>query len=271
MKQHFFLFLTSLFVFLPARGQETFYANERQVVALFFSSPIRQAVVGADHFTFSYNNETGQTVGLLQGNPGGESNLLVITTDGNAYNFSLAYRKRLSKEYHFIQQLKSIGDVRNQKMVTLPNVGPDSIAVSRKTLLDMESFEKGSEYVLQHDTPLLKASRKKGMALRLRELFYTMDWVFLEMEIENRTPIAFEVDGLEVFTVNGKRGKRSSHQKLELKPRYRFRFPEVVWPDTQTRTVLVLPKFTLGDAERLRVELREKKGSRYLNLKWKGQ
>ena len=62
---------------------DTIFANEHQNVAVFFPAPIRQGVVGASNFVFTYNREQGQYFGLLQAKPGNESNLLTVTRDGS--------------------------------------------------------------------------------------------------------------------------------------------------------------------------------------------
>ena len=59
------------------RSMDTIYANASKNVALFFPSPIRQAIVGSENFVFSYDMEEPGYFGLLQGVEGVESNLLV--------------------------------------------------------------------------------------------------------------------------------------------------------------------------------------------------
>ena len=50
--------------------QDTLYANERQVLSLFFKSPIEKAVTGAPHYAFTFNRETPEPLGLLQATEG---------------------------------------------------------------------------------------------------------------------------------------------------------------------------------------------------------
>ena len=45
-----------------AQGLKTIYANDNQVVSLFFPNDIRQAVVGSEKFIFSYNREIPQKI-----------------------------------------------------------------------------------------------------------------------------------------------------------------------------------------------------------------
>lgn len=88
---------------------KTVYANENQIVAMFFPSPIRQAIVGNDAFSFSYNRTNPQHLGILQATSGQPSNLLVITIDGQIYSYHLLYNKNLSVLTYFIPIADSIG------------------------------------------------------------------------------------------------------------------------------------------------------------------
>ncbi|RDY57922.1 DUF4138 domain-containing protein [Flagellimonas nanhaiensis] len=262
--------LLVLFPMLTGNAQETLYANETHVVTLFFPSPIRQAVTGTEHFTFSYNRDSGQQFGLLQANTGSDSNLFVLTEDGRVYAYDLVYSKQLIQNYRFVQIGESIGHESQTKPVQ-PSEVVDSVPEVGNPLLvghENELMVKGAEYLLGKKSRILRTCRKDGLALRLKELFYYSDKVYLELEIQNRSEIDFEMEALEIFRVNGQKGKRSSHQKLELKPIFKYQDPNIIRVGQKQAFVYVLPKFTLGDSEKLTVELHEIKGNRMLRLIW---
>lgn len=253
-----------------SQAQETLYANDTHTLSLFFPSPIRQAVTGAEHFTFSYNRESGQKFGLLQGNKGDDSNLLVITQDGRAYSYKLEYRKELTDSYRFIKIRESIGGPSEpenvgQLLIPAPVFKKETVP---ETSLQEKTFKKGAAYVLQRKTGSIKTERKDGLVLRLKELFFHGNEVYMELEIQNRSAIDFEIDVLEVYKINGKRGRRSSHQKVPMEPRSKYNLPNIVRVGQRHNFVYVLPKFTLGNAEKLLMELQEQKGSRMLQLTW---
>lgn len=265
-----FLFSVLLGLVIEGQAQETLYANDSHTVALFFPCPIRQAVTGAEHFTFSYNREAGQHFGLLQANKGKGSNLLVITQDGRAYAYGLEYQKELPETYRFVALAKSIGKETETKVPGPVPVVPPIVRTTPK--LDKENrqklMEKGTEYVLGRKTKTLRSKRKNGLVMRLKELFYHRNEVYMEVEVQNLSAIDFEVDVLEIYKVNGKKGRRSSHQKVSLTPIFKYGLPKKVRVGQRYRFVYVLPKFTLGNAESLLLELQEKKGSRMLMLRW---
>lgn len=263
--------ILSIFVILPiieGNAQETLYANDSHTVALFFPSPIRQAVTGSENFTFSYNREAGQHFGLLQANKGGDSNLLVITRDGRAYSYGLEYRKDLPGTYRFITFAKSIGketETKKLEKTRHSTLIPKTIEIPQPNPA-IQIWEKGAEYVLGRKTKVLKTKRKDGLLLRFKELFYHKNEVYMEMEIHNRSAIDFEVDVLEIYKVNGKKGRRSSHQKVLLEPKFKFGVPEVVQGGQRQSFVFVFQKFTLGDTELLLLNLIEAHGSRNIQL-----
>ena len=104
------------------------------------------------------------------------------------------------------------------------------------------------------------------MILRLRDLVYDRTEVYALIEISNRSGIDFEVDYLKVFKVNGNNRRKSSYQKLPLDILYRKNFPDKVKDGEIASFVVVLPKFTLGDSEKLMLELKELHGSRNIRL-----
>lgn len=262
-----FLYTVLICSLTLGRAQETLYANESHILALFFPSPIRQAITGAEHFTFSYNRNTGQHFGLLQANRGTASNLLVITQDGQAYSYGLAYSKHLLETHRFVQIGESIGHERQTQIKPLPSFDP---IPKVKKILDAnpeeELMKKGAEYLLNKESKTIRTKRKDGLALRLKELFHHGDKVYMELEIQNDSAIDFELDALEINKVNGRKGRRSSHQKLPMVPIFEHGRPNIIRSGHRHAFVYVLPKFTLGDSERLLLELHEKKGNRMLRL-----
>ena len=103
--------------------------------------------------------------------------------------------------------------------------------------------------------------------LQLLDLVYDRSEVYAVLEIENRSDIDFEVDYLNIFKVNGNRRRKSSYQKLVLHPVFKYNFPEMVRVGKRRRFVYILPKFTLGTAEKLSFSIREASGSRSVELR----
>lgn len=263
----FHLFLFSLLSHMTLQAQtDTLYVNDTHTMALVFPEPIVRAVTGHPNYKFGYDTDVPGRLGLLQGHPGTDSNLLVLTDDGLAYSFYLVYRKQLKESHQFLNLGKSIGNVQPEKLL-------DSLAPEKKQLSnasaepDSLQYQKASSYFLEKHHTVLKSKRKGGIILRLRDVAYYGTDTYLVLEIENRSEIDFEVDFVQLFKAHGNPRKKSSYQKLVLEPVYRYQMPSLVKVGQKQRFVYMVPKFTLGDREKLLVELREKRGSRLIVLK----
>ncbi|TXG39595.1 DUF4138 domain-containing protein [Seonamhaeicola maritimus] len=241
---------------------DTIYANESKNVALFFPESIRQGITGANHFVFTYNREKGQYFGLIQAQPGVESNLLAITNDGQVYSYILKYNKEISKVNYFITKNESIG-TETPELKLLPK--------EKKVIDPIEDrgpyFQKFSDYLLKSKYEKMATKRKKGMKLQLQKMVYNASEVYLVLEIDNKSGIDFEIDYLNIYRTNGNKKRKASYQKLRLYGVYKHKMLSEVKNKQINRFVYVLPKFVLGDNEKLEIELQEMKGSRKVILK----
>lgn len=241
---------------------DTIYANDTKNVALFFNGPIRQGITGTSKFVFTYNREKQQYFGLLQAKPGDESNLLAITGDGKVYSYILKYKDSISKLNYFISEVESIGYEKPQPTKKVP---------IEKTKSDsrIKYYQKFSDYLLKNKSKRIASKRKYGIKLQLQEMVYDNAEVYMVFEVDNNSGIDFEVDYLNIYLVNGDRKRRSSFQEINLKVEYKYRFPSLIKNRESKRFAFVLPKFTLTDNEKLKIELKELKGNRKIQLNYK--
>lgn len=257
-----FIFILFSFLLNAQKPLDTIYANERKNVALFFTKPIRQGITGADNFVFTYNREKEQYFGLLQAQPGDESNLLIITNSGQVYSYILKYANKLSKLNYFIPNEESIGNEKpNQPIIDFEE---DFSKLDEK---HNSGYEKYCNYLLNSKFERHATSRKKGVKLQLQKITYQGSEVYLVLEIQNNSHIDFEIDYLSIFVINGNKKRKSSSQANPIVPLFKYRMPNVIKKGLQHRFVVVLPKFVLGDTERLGIELKELKGNRKIILK----
>ena len=268
MKKLFFMITMLIVSFVSAQQLDTIYANEKKAVALFFPKPIRQGIVGKQHFVFNYNREEAQHLGLLQATPGVESNLLAITNDGQVYSYILKYADKLSTLNYFIKVSESIGA---EKPLLKVDVEPSKQVKSKHASSFLEAYrtdyvKKYAEFLLKRPGVLLKSKRKKGMILRIHKLVYNRSEMYLYLEIENRSEIDFEIDYLNIYRLNGNPKRRASFQRLQLDRVYAHKMPKLIKHQNVIRFVYVLPKFVLGKDEKLQIELKESKGSRNLSM-----
>jgi len=241
---------------------DTIYANEMKTVSLFFPDPIRQGITGSANFAFSYNRDREQYFGLLQATPGEESNLLVVTNNGTIYSFLLQYSPELEKLNYFIPVTESIGNERTGSS-QLPNqevLAPiqDSLTVTLKT----PDFHKLCTQLLRNPRPFDQIMYREGITLQMTKSIYYANEVYVVLEIQNLSEIDYEIDSLDLYKINGNNNRKASYQELPIDPIFQFNFPEVVRKGETIQFVLVYPKFTLGNRERVLIKLRELNGGR---------
>ena len=190
--------------------------------------------------------------------PGTESNLLTVTKSGQVYSYILKYKEKLSKLNYFISSKESIGNeqpiILKQKSFVKP--------ISRTS-----HFKKFSKYLLKSKYESIATKRKRGIKLQLQKMVYNASEVYMALEIKNNSEIDFEVDYLNVYRVNGNKKRKASFQRLVQKVVYQYQFPTEIKTEERKRFVYVLPKFVLGDNEKLMIELKELNGSRKVILK----
>lgn len=247
--------------------RDTLYVNDTHTLTLVFPGEIERAITGHPGFNFGYDGEGEMRMGIVQGHPGRDSNLLVLTRDGLAYSFYLSYRKRLTETHRFIGLGESIGSLKIAK--PLDPLGVVDMDQQKEVSLDTALYQKGSAYFLRKlGKRSLKTKRKQGLIFRLRELAYFGTEAYLVMELENRSAIDFEVDFVQVYKQQGNPRRNSSYQKLPFQPLYVYQLPSKVQLGQVSSFVLVMPKFTLGNGEGLILELVEQRGSRTVVLFW---
>ncbi|MFD2101286.1 DUF4138 domain-containing protein [Flagellimonas iocasae] len=251
--------LVSLNVVWGQRSLDTIYTNASKNVAMFFPSPIHQAIVGSEDFVFSYDREEAGYFGLLQGVEGVESNLLVITSDHKVYAYILKYAKELTQLNHFVRERDGIGKIGPARELQMKE---DSMVV------EASQYDRFCRLLLYGKPKNMVTKRKRGVRLRLEDIVYDGREVYLIFGIRNRSGIDFEVDRLEVLRVNGNAKRRASYQEIPLEPIHGCGIPVVVKDGDMVHFVYVLPKFVLGDKERLKLVLEELHGGRRMELRY---
>lgn len=264
MKTLFSIVMLINFTFLMAQEKplDTIYANENKNVALFFPSPIRQAVTGAENFVFSYNRDKEQYFGLLQAQPGYESNLLAITNDGRVYAYILKYRDQLEELNRFVNESESIGLEKPSKP---KNKTPKAKGADYKNRVTF--FEKYSQFLLSRNLKTIASKKEQGIKFSVKEIAYQFSEVYLVLEIENNSEIDFEMDYLDVYIVNTSKRNKTSYQGLKQLIVFKYDFPAIIKSEDTQCFVYVLPKFVLGKSDRLELQLSENHGNRKLQLK----
>ena len=262
MKNPVLFYLLSLLPGLLTAQPGIIYCNEFQNTVVISPEPIVQAVTGSEYFVFTYDKTNPDILGLLQGSPGQQSNLVLRTLDGEIYTYTLEYRDSLD-DYSF--------HMKREDKIRLN----DSIAIESKPLPEKSAeikdkkesyYQKLSAYFSSKAKKRLAIKRKAGIHIEVLGMQHHRDVVYITYRIKNRSNISLEIGDLALFKVQGKKARRSSFQKIRLESVYKYSIPEVILIDESRQFTIVYPKFSLGEHQRLRLELNETRGSRFIEL-----
>lgn len=166
-----------------------------------------------------------------------ETNLSVVTGDGNVYEFTVNYTP-----------LPSV------LVLHLPPNKKATISAYANAILNNPPRRISK---LEHGTVITKLSG----------IYIKDDVIYYQLEIHNHSPLDFDIELLKFFITDKKRSKRSSVQENELVPLYVAGNRSKVKAYNFSVIVVALDKFTIPDAKFLRIQLMEKNGGRHFNLK----
>lgn len=189
-----------------------------------------------------------------------ETNLTVITSDGNLYSFIVGYDRKPS------QLTISFGTD------TLSGIDRGKVSQS---LSASESATSEASMITTADK-LLKI--RKSIVHGVRDKYYKMKFslngvyiqrnvMYCQIRYKNSSNIDYDVDMLRFYLRDRRRSKRSASQEIELKPLYVTGNTALIHGKTRSQCVVALPKFTIPDAKYLAIEMKEKNGGRNLLLK----
>tara|TARA_R110002095_G_scaffold38724_1_gene35903 strand:- start:1249 stop:2082 length:834 start_codon:yes stop_codon:yes gene_type:complete len=266
MKPILFTLIMLISTFVEAQTTEildTIYANNSKNVALFFPEPIRQGITGSENFVFTYNREKEQYFGLLQAQPGKESNLLVINRNGSIFSYIVRYKAQLSKLNYFVPLSHSIG---NEK----PKVADSIQTETSEKSIDNDTYyyQKFCSYLLNRRQYIGRYIRRNnGVILRLENIVFDKEELYFVFQIRNNSTLDYDLNFLNLSVETRQKGKKKSLQRLHQEPIFKYNLPSKIVENETVRFIYVMPKFSLSNDRRVVLELNEKAGERNIEMK----
>ncbi len=166
-----------------------------------------------------------------------ETNLSVVTGDGNVYEFTVNYTP--------------------QPTVLVLHLPPNKKA----------TISAYANAILNNPPRRISKVEHGAVITKLSGIYIKDDVIYYQLEIHNHSPLDFDIELLKFFITDKKRSKRSSVQENELVPLYVAGNRSKVKAYNFSVIVVALDKFTIPDAKFLRIQLMEKNGGRHFNLK----
>ena len=188
-----------------------------------------------------------------------ETNMSVITEDGNFYTFNVKYADEpllLNVEmYDFIHDGEAVNRPNNAMEIYLTELGSESPLLVR---LIMESIHKQDKGAVKHI-----GCKRFGIQYLLKGIYTHNGLLYFHTQIKNSSNVPFDVDFVTFKIVDKKVAKRTAIQEQVIFPLRAYNYATRVAGKKDERTVFTMEKFTIPNDKCLIVELNEKNGGRH--------
>jgi len=227
-----------LFVNNVCLAQTSLFVTTDKTTSLIFPFPIRYVDRGTKEVIVQPVKEDERILLVKAATKQlSETNLSVVTADGNVYQFTIRYAAQPEElVYH------------------LPPNGKATIASYANVILNNPP---GRIAKIQHGE----------VTLKLTGIYIKDDVLYYQLEIHNHSPLDFDIDLLKLFISDRKKGTRTAVQENEITPLHIAGNDKKVKAYNFSVIVVALPKFTIPDAKFLGIQVMEKNGGRHFNLR----
>ena len=227
--------------------------------------------------------------------------LTVITGNGNSYEFVLEFKDDPLQRTWYIKPEQAITNILgssirsdyqaqqspNDRATTNSPTRPTSISGISVAAFDMEEdpseetevptkdlyqidpveYYRLRSYYMQFDKAKVPRffARSGDVFLWLKGVYFNEEEIYLQLKIENREGIDFDVKFLK-YSIATSYKKSSSNQKTESVPVYQYKIPKEIKANSENHIVVVFKKFSLERNKVLVVDLDEENGNRNVSL-----
>jgi len=236
MKTIIIILLTSCNV---AFAQQPLTITTNKTTSLIFPFPIKHVDRGTKDVLVQPVKENEKILLVKAGAKGfPETNLSVVTADGNVYSFTVNYNDKPSA---FVYELPV-----NNKV---------SISTYANGILD--------------NRPTVGGIKNKSweMQASITGIYIKDNVIYYQLLLRNHSPIDYDIDVLRFYIQDKKKGRRTAAQENDCVPLFLAGNDKQIKAYNFSVVVVALEKFTIPDAKLLRVQIMEKNGGRHLHLR----
>lgn len=180
-----------------------------------------------------------------------ETNLTVITADGNLHSFLLRYSNEPSLLNFSIDKT-----IRERAVVQFSPESKNEAKLQTYAALAMNAPAKNRRI----------KDKKFGIELMVNGLFVRDDVLYFRIKVENSSNIDYDIDQLRFYIRDRKKSKRTATQEIEINPLHITNVRTTIQGQSEQSVVFAFPKFTIPDKKYLAVQMMEKNGGRHLEL-----
>jgi len=103
-----------------------------------------------------------------------------------------------------------------------------------------------------------RKAKKDGIEVRLNSISLKNDALFFELQVTNKTNMAYDVESFNFWITDKKKAKATNVQEFQVFPQYQRNKVQRIPGEVTVREVVVMEKLTIPDQRILRIELGEK-------------
>ena len=243
---------------IPPHGLEITYDKTVHVI---FPSPVRYVDLGSTDLIAGKADgaENVIRVKATTKNFRQETNMSVITEDGNFYSFNVKYADEpllLNVEMcDFIHDGETVNRPNNAMEIYLTELDNESPRLVR---LIMKSVYERDKRRIRHI-----GCKRFGVQFLLKGLYSHGGLLYFHTQVKNTSHVPFDVDFVTFKIADKKLVKRTAMQEQVVYPLRAYNYVTRVDGKKSECTVFALPKFTIPDGKKLVVEMYEKQGGRH--------
>ena len=243
---------------IPPHGLEITYDKTVHVI---FPSPVRYVDLGSTDLIAGKADgaENVIRVKATTKNFRQETNMSVITEDGNFYSFNVKYADEpllLNVEMcDFIHDGETVNRPNNAMEIYLTELDNESPRLVR---LIMKSVYERDKRRIRHI-----GCKRFGVQFLLKGLYSHSGLLYFHTQVKNTSHVPFDVDFVTFKIADKKLVKRTAMQEQVVYPLRAYNYVTRVDGRKSECTVFALPKFTIPDGKKLVVEMYEKQGGRH--------
>lgn len=243
---------------IPPHGLEITYDK---TVHIIFPSPIKYVDLGSTNLIAGKADAAENVIRVKAAKKHfrEETNMSVITEDGNFYTFNVKYTDEpllLNVEMcDFIHDGETVNRPNNAMEIYLQELGNES---PRLVHLIMKSVYKQDKRRIKHI-----GCKRFGVQFLLKGLYVHNDLLYFHTQVKNETNVPFDVDFVTYKIVDKKIMKRTAMQEQVIYPLRAYNYVTRINGKDSECTVFALPKFTIPEDKKLVVEMYEKQGGRH--------
>ena len=243
---------------IPPHGLEITYDK---TVHIIFPAPVKYVDLGSTNLIAGKADGAENVIRVKAAKKHfrEETNMSVITEDGNFYTFNVKYADEpllLNVEMcDFIHDGETVNRPNNAMEIYLTELDNESPRLVR---LIMKSVHERDKRRIRHI-----GCKRFGVQFLLKGLYSHGDLLYFHTEVKNSSNVPFDVDFLTFKIVDKKVVKRTAMQEQVIYPLRAYNYMTRVDGKDSECTVFALPKFTIPDDKKLVVEMYEKQGGRH--------